>query len=102
MGEAANIQLYSPEIVIGYIMIFDVATDAYSSKHQSTWVDLLGSRLSALSDRRPPYWTVSTIEGFVLTKVDFSVSKSILSSAKDFDEFFDRLATDVKHRNPNA
>ena len=37
IGEVANAQLHSPEIVIGYVMIFNVQEDAYSPRHQSTW-----------------------------------------------------------------
>ena len=40
IGEVANAQLLSPEIVIGYVMIFNVHNDAYSSRHQSTWLEL--------------------------------------------------------------
>ena len=102
IGEVANAQLYSPEIVIGYIMILDVASDAYSPKHKSTWAELLRFRLNALSGRRPPSWAIGTIEEFVLAEVNFSVSRSLLSNAGDFDIFFDRLATEVRKRNPNA
>lgn len=40
IGEVANAQLHSPEIVIGYVMIFNVAEDSFSEKHGSTWSDL--------------------------------------------------------------
>ena len=62
MGEAANAQLYSPEIVIGYIMIIDIGKDTYSPKHKMKWSELLRSRLNKLSGRRAPSWTVSMIE----------------------------------------
>lgn len=72
IGEVANAQLHSPEIVIGYIMIFNVAEDSFSPKHGSTWCDLFSERATSLSGRRPPSWTTGTVEDFVLVEVDFS------------------------------
>ena len=91
IGEVANAQLHSPEIVIGYIMIFNVAEDGFSPKHGSTWCDLFRDRASSLSGRRPPSWTTGTVEDFVLVEVDFSNNSSILAISQTFDAFFDRI-----------
>ena len=45
MGEVRNVQMYSPEIVTGYIMLFNVAEDAYSSP----WTNLPRHSSSAAS-----------------------------------------------------
>ena len=102
IGEVANAQLHSPEIVIGYIMIFNVAEDSYSPKHGSTWSDLFRSRLQSLSGRRSPSWTTGTVEDFVLVEVDFSSGSSILATSQPFDAFFDAVVKQVMARNPNA
>lgn len=102
IGEAANAQLYSPEIVIGYIMIFNVEHDALSAKHGSMWSEVVHERLASLSGRSPPSWTIGTVEDFVLVKTDFGSSSSILSISRRFDDFFDTLVGQVAHRNPNA
>ena len=102
VGEVANAQLHSPEIVIGYIMIFNVAEDSLSQKHGSTWCDLFRERATSLSGRRPPSWTTGTVEDFVLVEVDFSSGPSILAMSQTFDAFFDTLVEHVKERNPNA
>lgn len=102
MGEAANVQLHSPEIVTGYVMILDIGADAHSAKHGSTWSDLLRKRLASLSGRRPPAWTIGTVEGFVMLEVDFSKSPGILSGADLFPPFFDLLVEHARFRNPNA
>ena len=102
MGETANAQLHSPEIVLGYVMILDISTDTFSKKHISTWSDLLRSRLSTLSGRRAPSWTVGTIEAFVLVEVDFRQSSRVLSGTEAFAPFFDTLVEQVRLRNPNA
>jgi len=102
MGEAANIQLYSPEIVTGYVMVFDIGADAHSPKHGSTWSDPLRKRLALLSGRRPPAWTIGTVEASVLAEVDFSKSATLLSGTELFPPFFDLLVEQVRFRNPNA
>lgn len=102
IGEVANAQLHSPEIVIGYIMIFNVAEDSLSQKHGSTWCDLFRERASSLSGRWPPSWTTGTVEDFVLVEVDFSSGPPILATSQTFDAFFDTLVEQVRERNPNA
>ncbi len=102
IGEVANVQLHSPEIVIGYMMIFNVAKDTFSTKHGTTWFNLFNNRLNSLSGRRSPSWTTGTVEDFVLIKVDFSRSASILSASQSLDIFFETLVAQVAVRNPNA
>ena len=102
IGEVANAQLHSPEIVIGYIMVFNVAEDSFSPKHGATWSGLFRSRLNSLSGRRAPSWTTGTVEDFVLVEVDFSTSSSISTTSQPFEEFFDELIVQVQARNPNS
>ena len=102
IGEVTNAQLHSPEIVVGYIMIFNVAEDGVSTKHGSTWCQLFRERVTSLSGRRPPSWTTGTVEDFVLVEVDFSTDSAIRAMSQTFDQFFDTLIDQVKIRNPNA
>ena len=102
IGEAANAQLHSPEIAIGYVMIFNVEADSVSPKYGSTWAEVAERRLTSLSGRRPPAWATGMIEDFVLVKVNFDSSASIVSISQPFTDFFDTLVTQVAHRNPNA
>ena len=102
IGEVANAQLHSPEIVIGYIMIFNVAEDNLSQKHGSTWCDLFRDRATSLSGRRPPSWTTGTVEDFVLVEVSFDSGSAILAMSQSFDAFFDTLVEQVRARKPNA
>ena len=102
IGEVANAQLHSPEIVIGYIVIFNVEDDAVSPKHGTTWHDLMASRLSSLSGRGPPSWTTGMIEIALLVTVDFGTSPQVLAASKPPDRFFDDIARHVKERNPDA
>lgn len=102
MGEAANIQLHSPEIVTGYIMVFDIGADSHSVKHNSTWAELLRSRLATLSGRRAPSWAIGTVEAALMLEVDFAKSSSILAGVELVAPFFDLLVQLVRERNPNA
>ena len=100
MGEVTNVQMYSPEIVTGYIMLFNVAEDSYSPLHGSTWADLLRSRITRLSGRRPPSWSIGMIEASLFLEVDFSNGPLLVSGTSDAAPFFDRLAAAVRERNP--
>lgn len=100
MGEVTNVQMYSPEIVTGYIMLFNVAEDSYSPRHQSTWAKLLKSRITRLSGRRPPSWSIGMIEASLFLEVDFSEGPKLVSGPDDVAPFFDRLVRQVRHRNP--
>ncbi len=102
MGEVANAQLHSPELVTGYVMIFNVAGDRVSPRHGTTWCELLTRRLKSLSGRRPPAWTIGTVEDFVLVQVDFGQSPEILATSQPFGAFFDTLVAHVAERNPGA
>ena len=102
IGEAANAQLHSPEIVIGYVMIFNIENDAVSPKYGSTWAEVAKNRLMSLSGRRPPAWATGMIEDFVLVKVNFGSMASIVSTSQPFTDFFDTIVEQVAHRNPNA
>ena len=100
MGEVTNVQMYSPEIVTGYIMLFNVAEDSFSPHHQTTWSELLKSRIIRLSNRRPPSWSIGMIEASLFLEVDFSDGPRLVSGEATVTPFFDRLVADVRYRNP--
>ncbi len=100
IGEVTNVQMYSPEIVTGYIMLFDVSEDSYSPLHQSSWSELLKQRITRLSGRRPPSWSIGMIEASLFLEVDFSEGPRIVSGAHEVAPFFDRLVAHVRDRNP--
>ena len=100
MGEVTNLQMYSPEIVTGYVMLFNVAEDAHSRLHGTTWGELLKRRITRLSDRKPPSWSIGMIEASLFLEVDFSDGPRIVSGVDDVAPFFDRLVAHVRDRNP--
>lgn len=100
MGETASIQLYSPEVVTGYVVLVDAQADSFSTKHGMTWVDVLRSKLAKLSGRRAPYWSPGTFEAYSVVTVDFTDGPTIQSGADDFERMLDALASETKVRNP--
>ena len=100
MGETTNVQMYSPEIVVGYIMIFDVSKDQ-PDRRDGSWFDVLSQRLSSLSRRRAPSWSVGMIEAAAVVKVDFSAGPRLLTTEDDLSRFFDELVAEVIKRNPS-
>ncbi len=100
MGEVANVQMYSPEIVVGYIMVVDRSLEPASARHGS-WCGLLRDRLTALSGRRSPAWSVGMVEAFSLIEVDFRTGPVILTPEHEVADMFDVLVREVVSRNPS-
>ncbi len=98
-GEMANVQLLSPEIVTGYIMIFDTAGGGLRQDGQ-TWVAFFREAVNRLSGRDAPAWAAGMVESSAVIEVDFSAGPCIVQSP-DLDNFFDCLANSVKTRNPD-
>jgi len=100
MGETASIQLYSPEVVTGYVMIFDVPADTKKTKHGGTWISHLCEKLEILSGRRAPYWSPGTFESHSVVAVDFSDGPKIVEGTGAFERMLDALVDETKRRNP--
>ena len=47
-------------------------------------------------------WATGMIEDYVLVKVDFSTSPSIVSVSQSMNNFFDMLVEQVARRNPDV
>ena len=99
MGEMANVQLFSPEIVTGYIMIFDV-TGSSLRRDGTRWVDFFRDAVERLSGRAAPAWAAGMVEASAIVEVDFAEGPRI-AAAPDMPAFFDRLAQCVRERNPD-
>ena len=98
-GEMANVQLLSPEIVTGYIMVFDT-TGSGLRQDGARWVDFFRDALEPLSGRDAPAWAAGMVESSAVVEVDFSEQARIVA-APDMPAFFDRLTYCVHDRNPD-
>lgn len=72
MGEVANVQQLSPEIVIGYVVIMD---EKENSQRKSgglgvTWIDHFEANLKKIAIRRAPLWNQGLIEAAWLIRID--------------------------------
>lgn len=103
IGEVANAQLASPEIVIGYIVVFDVSEDKPSTRHSGRkWSEVLEERLRNLSGRRAPVWSFGMLEAFLIVRVDFKSGPCLITSEDEVEGFFRNLVDEVQRRNPSV
>lgn len=70
MGEAANAQQLSPELVIGYVVIMDEKENSARRDGTGTWIDHFEANLRKIAIRRAPLWNQGLIEGAWLIRID--------------------------------
>jgi hypothetical protein len=69
-GEVANVQQLRPEIVIGYVVLFDVAEDSIRKVDGKTWSSYFEDALRKMAIRRAPLWNQGLIEGLWFIRFD--------------------------------
>jgi hypothetical protein len=104
MGEAANVQQLSPEIVIGYVVIMDEAGNSIR-RGGGTWIELFESNLSRIAIRRAPLWNQGLIEAVWLIRIDSRLppgSRVVDTNAMDArgTDFFSALLDELYLREP--
>lgn len=102
IGEVTNLQMHSPEVVTGYLMLFDTSEDSVDTKHGGTWCDVLTRRLEVLSGRAMPVWGTGMVEAACVVRLDFSKRPTMLTAEEEVHSFFDTLVAEVFARNPGA
>ncbi len=105
MGEAANVQQLSPEIVIGYVVIVDEAEDSQRRDGTGTWSDHFEMGLKAIAIRKAPLWNQGLIEAIWLIRIDSRRPPGQrVSRALDLDaigaSFFSALLDELYLREP--
>ena len=105
MGEAANVQQLSPEIVIGYVVIMDEAEDSVRKQKDGTWIDHFRSNLDRIGIRRAPLWNQGLIEGAWLIRIDSRLPKGsriVDTHSADAEgiNFFQALIDELYLREP--
>jgi hypothetical protein len=70
MGEAANVQQLSPEIVIGYVVLIDEAQDSQRREGDGTWIDHFKRNLDRIAIRKAPLWNQGLLEAVWLVRID--------------------------------
>ncbi len=71
MGEVANAQQLSPELVIGYVVIMDEKLDFFRGRTRNeTWIDYFETCLAKITIRQAPLWNQGLLEGSWLIRID--------------------------------
>jgi hypothetical protein len=101
MGEAANAQQLSPELVIGYVVIMDEAENRLlRGSLTETWIDYFEARLATITIRKAPLWNQGLLEGSWLIRIDtrnplgqriLDLDRTEATGARFFRELFDEL-----------
>ncbi len=104
MGEVANVQQLSPEIVIGYVVVMD---EKENSPHRSdgTWIDHFEANLRKIAIRRAPLWNQGLLEAAWLIRIDSSkpAGQRVLKTAATHAAgtgFFQALLEELYLREP--
>jgi hypothetical protein len=104
MGEVANVQQLSPEIVTGYVVIMD---EKENSPHRTdgTWIDHFEANLRKIAIRRAPLWNQGLIEAAWLIRIDSRnppgqrIVKTTMTDAEGVG-FFQALLDELYLREP--
>jgi hypothetical protein len=92
MGETANVQQLSPEIVIGYVVIMDEAADSQRQEGDGTWSDHFESNLNKIAIRRAPLWNQGLIEAAWVIRINSKEpSGQRLSRPQDIPKHLERF-----------
>jgi hypothetical protein len=70
MGEVANVQQLSPELVIGYVVVIDESQNSLRRRGPETWIDHFESNLRKISIRRAPLWNQGLTEAAWVIRID--------------------------------
>jgi hypothetical protein len=104
MGEIANIQQLRPEIVIGYVVVFDVIADS-RRKVGMTWSEYFEQALRNIAIRKAPLWNQGLLEGFWFIRINSQkpAGERVINPdqiAAEGTAFFDALLSELKLREP--
>ena len=104
MGEVANVQQLSPEIVVGYVVIMDEKENS-QRRDGGTWIDHFKENLDKIAIRRAPLWNQGLIESAWLIRIDSGKptgQRIIQSTAADAERegFFKALLDELYLREP--
>jgi hypothetical protein len=105
MGESANAQPMSPELVIGYVMLFDTDCDATRREDSLSWSAFLEQRLARIAIRKSPLWNQGLIEGCWLLRFNSKAPKGTrianLAAAEGAgDAFIKAILAELHLREP--
>jgi hypothetical protein len=105
LGEAANVQQMSPEVVTGYILLFDTNADSRRQEDGLLWSVTFEQRVKKMAIRKAPLWNQGLIEGcwFILLDSSKPLGARVVDPPKAVAEgaaFFSSLISELRLREP--
>lgn len=105
MGEIANVQQLRPEIVIGYIVLFDLVADSKRKEDGLMWSEFFEAAIKRIAIRRAPLWNQGLLEGAWFIRFDSRLpsGQRVLEPqqvAREGTTFFHGLLAELKLREP--
>jgi len=92
IGEVADLQMRYPEVIVGYVVIMDLA-ETDRDPNASKWVSRMDSRLESISGRQPPFWGRGTIEAseVIKAKLQGYSDPEVMTSEDEMAAFFETI-----------
>jgi hypothetical protein len=105
MGEAANIQQLRPEVVIGYILVFDIDADSQRAEDGVMWSNHFENAVRKIAVRRAPLWNQGLLEGTWFIRIDSKkpYGQRLIrpeQTEAEGESFFLSLLVELKKREP--
>jgi len=105
MGEIANVQQLRPEIVIGYVVLFDVVADSKRKEDGLKWSDFFERSIRKIAIRKAPLWNQGLLEGSWFIRFDSRkpAGARVIDPKKVALEgraFFESLLSELRLREP--
>lgn len=104
MGEAANVQQYTPEVVTGYIIVLDEKGNSMR-RDGVDWITFMENSLEKIAIRKAPLWNQGIIEGVWTIRIDsrLPAGQQVINYPKaraDGQAFAQALLTELHQREP--
>jgi hypothetical protein len=105
MGEAANVQQLAPEIVVGYVLLFDAQADTTRREDGLLWSQYFERMVKRIAIRKAPLWNQGLIEGtwFILFNSREPPGTRLADPVKvaaEEEQFFLALLRELQRREP--
>ena len=105
MGEAANVQQLAPELVIGYILVFDTVADSVRKEDGLLWSAFFEAAVKKIAVRGAPLWNQGLLEAswFILIDSRRPPGSKLVNPQKALAEggaFFRSLVKKLHQREP--
>lgn len=105
IGETANVQQMFPEVVTGYVILFDEKADSIRREDKKTWSAFFEEAIKKLTIRKAPIWNQGLLEGTWFVQFDSRLpyGERILypeKAEKELRIFILSLLKELKLREP--